>query len=488
MTGWQQDRTSNLRALLVTPENRLLVGTFNGFFVADISGNDLRKITFKQHQREPLRKKSLSSSSITDMIKTHDGRIMLSTNDGGINELLTKDVTANQLEFKHYNRTTGFPADIVHAIVEADGALWAVAPDQLLELQLKTSDQPNINSFLMRERPRFASCRPTQIGKGRWIFGSEDGAMLIDLHELKNSPFVPPLVITGISKENSPIDHSVVWNDTIVLSSEERDLTLWFAALDYEDTELVAYAYRMGDSKQWIYIGQNHSITLAQMQPGHHQITIRSTNSDGTWCDNERTVTIIVTPTFWETPWGKLLILALIAMAVAAITYTILYIRRIKRNQHETMEAYMALLEGEMVKKSEGEEVSGEEPQEVNETPSEDDLLMKRVVAYMEDNLGNSDITIDDIAQAVAVSRTSLHRKMKQMMGTSPMEFLREARIRKAAKILTTTDRNVSEIAYQCGFSDPKYFSKCFKATFGQTPTEYKQSTAGNYMERTAQY
>ena len=487
LTGWQQDRNSSLRALLVTPDNHLLVGTFNGLFVGDISVNDLRKLTFKQHQREPLRKESLSSSSITDMLMAHDGRIMLSTNDGGINELLTKDVTASQLEFKHYNRTTGFPTDIVHAIVDYDRALWAVAPNQLLELQLKTSDQPNINTFLMRERPRFTSCRPTRIGKGRWVFGSEDGAMLIDLHELKNSPFVPPLVITGVSKENSPIDHSAVWNDTIVLSSEERDLTLWFAALDYEDTELVAYAYRMGDSKQWTYIGQNHSITLAQMQPGHHQITIRSTNSDGTWCDNERTVTIIVTPTFWETPWGKLLILAIIALIAAAITYTILYIRRIKRQQRETLEAYMALLEGEIatphsdqrsekVKKSEGAEVSGEEPQEVNEIPSEDDLLMKRVVAYMEDNLGNSDITIDDIAQAVAVSRTSLHRKMKQMMGTSPMEFLREARIRKAAKILTTTDRNVSEIAYQCGFSDPKYFSKCFKTTFGQTPTEYKQS------------
>lgn len=457
------------------------MGTFNGLFVADISGNDLRKITFKQHQREPLRKESLSSSSITDMLMAHDGRIMLSTNDGGINELLTKDVTASQLEFKHYNRTTGFPTDIVHAIVEADGALWAVAPDQLVELQLKTSDQPNINTFLLRERPRFASCRPAEIGKGKWVFGSEDGAMLIDLNELKSSPFVPPLVITGISKENSPIDHSVVWNDTIIMNAQERDLTLWFAALDYEDTELVAYAYRMGDSKQWIYIGQNHSITLAQMQPGHHQITIRSTNSDGTWCDNERTVTIIVTPTFWETPWGKLLILALIAMAFAAITYTILYIRRIKRNQHETMEAYMALLEksevsGERLEVSDERlEVSGERLEET-EIPSEDDLLMKRVVAYMEDNLGNSDITIDDIAQAVAVSRTSLHRKMKQMMGTSPMEFLREARIRKAAKILTTTDKNVSEIAYHCGFSDPKYFSKCFKATFGQTPTEYKQS------------
>ena len=476
LAGWQQDRTSSLRALLVTPENRLLVGTFNGLFVGDISSKDLNKMTFKQHQREPHRQSSLSSSSITDMLMAHDGRILLSTSDGGINELLTKDVTASQLAFKHYNSTTGFPVDIVHAIVETDGALWAVAPDQLVELQLKMSDQPNINTFLMRERPRFASCRPKQIGKGRWVFGSEDGAMLIDLHELKNSPFVPPLVITGISKENSPIDHSVVWNDTIVLSSEERDLTVWFAALDYEDTELVSYAYRMGDSKQWIYIGQNHSITLAQMQPGHHQITIRSTNSDGTWCENERTVTIIVTPTFLETPWGKLLIALIVLLTSAAIVYTILYIRRIKRQQHETLEAYMALLEKSEVRDQTDDVGSEEEPQEDIEIPSEDDLLMKRVVAYMEDNLGNSDITIDDIAQAVAVSRTSLHRKMKQMMGTSPMEFLREARIRKAAKMLTTTEKNVSEIAYLCGFSDPKYFSKCFKTTFGQTPTEYKQS------------
>ena len=122
--------------------------------------------------------------------------------------------------------------------------------------------------------------------------------------------------------------------------------------------------------------------------------------------------------------------------------------------------------------RSEWLEVGGDEPAEVE--PSEDDLLMKRVVAYMEENLKNSDLTIDDIAQAVAVSRTSLHRKMKQMMGTSPMEFLREARIRKAAKMLTATEKNVSEIAYQCGFSDPKYFSKCFKNVYGQTPTDYK--------------
>lgn len=134
-------------------------------------------------------------------------------------------------------------------------------------------------------------------------------------------------------------------------------------------------------------------------------------------------------------------------------TLSPLYIRRIKRKQHETMESYLALLEERDNWKEESAAESETDPQEDTIIEdSEDDLLMKRVVAYLEDNLGNSDLTIQDIAQAVAVSRTSLHRKMKQIMGTSPMEFLREARIRKAAKMLTTTTKNVSEIAYFCGF------------------------------------
>ena len=474
LKGWQQDKNGSLRALLATSDHRLLVGTYNGLFVADINNKDLDKMTFRQHQREPQRKTSLSSNSITDILKTHDGCLIVSTVDGGINELLTRDVMATELAFKHYNRATGFPADIIHAVVEYDGTLWAVSTNQLVELQLGATEHPGINTFLMREQPRFASCRPVRVGKGKWVFGSEDGALLVDLNELKNSSFVPPLVVTGVSKENKPIDYSQATNDTIVLASDERDLTIWFAALDYEDTEMVAYAYRMNDSKQWTYIGQNHSITLAQMQPGRYQLTIRSTNSDGAWCDNERTLTIIVTPTFWETPWAKLLLLGIVALVSAIIVYTILYIRRIKRNQRQTMEAYLALLEQQETVDVAQTATDSQAVVQEDETPSDDDLLMKRVVAYMEDHLADSDVTIDDIAQAVAMSRTSLHRKMKQMMGTTPMEFLREARIRKAAKLLTTTEKNVSEIAYLCGFSDPKYFSKCFKATFGQTPTEYK--------------
>ena len=105
---------------------------------------------------------------------------------------------------------------------------------------------------------------------------------------------------------------------------------------------------------------------------------------------------------------------------------------------------------------------------------------MEKIMAFIEEHLSDSDITIDDMASAVAVSRSGLHRKVKHMLGTSPMEFLREARIRRAAKMLSESSKSVTQIAYECGFSDPKYFSKCFKASTGQTPTEYKTIADAN--------
>ena len=159
----------------------------------------------------------------------------------------------------------------------------------------------------------------------------------------------------------------------------------------------------------------------------------------------------------------------------------------------EAMEAYLALLSlrDSSVAMSENNqpdhdevpaEIQGEVPvsgqsnaSSPNDSVSpEDDEIMKRMLAFIEKHLGDSDVTIDDIASAAAVSRSGLHRKVKHLLGTSPMEFLREARIRKAKQMLAESNKPITEVAYQCGFSDPKYFSKCFKASTGQTPTEYK--------------
>ena len=110
------------------------------------------------------------------------------------------------------------------------------------------------------------------------------------------------------------------------------------------------------------------------------------------------------------------------------------------------------------------------------ETAKDDDPFMQRVMLFVEENLPNSDADISAMAAACAVSRSVLQRKMKQLMGVTPIDFLREARIKKACRLLRETDLAIVDIAYRCGFSDPKYFSKTFKTSVGKSPSEYKSA------------
>ena len=198
------------------------------------------------------------------------------------------------------------------------------------------------------------------------------------------------------------------------------------------------------------------------MEPGTYLLEVRSTNVDGEWQDNQRRLTIIVTPTFWEAWYGQLLILLLIVGVVLAIVYTLLYIRRIRRQHRETLEKYLALIE-----------VSGERLVEREETT--EDPMLQRVMQYVEENLSNSDANVGDMAAAAAVSRSGLLRKLKQTMGVTPQELLSEARVKHACQLLRSTEKNVSEIAYACGFTDPKYFSRSFKQSTGLSPSEFRE-------------
>lgn len=103
--------------------------------------------------------------------------------------------------------------------------------------------------------------------------------------------------------------------------------------------------------------------------------------------------------------------------------------------------------------------------------------MIERVMQFVEDNISNSDASVGDMASAAATSRSGLQRKLKQAMGITPQDLMREARIKRACQLLRQTDKNVSEVAYACGFSDPKYFSRSFKQSTGMSPTEYKSAS-----------
>ena len=107
---------------------------------------------------------------------------------------------------------------------------------------------------------------------------------------------------------------------------------------------------------------------------------------------------------------------------------------------------------------------------------NKNEQFLQTLTAFMETNMGNVDITVDDLIAATGMSRSSLNRKMHELFNLSPKDFLQEARIKHACSLLKQTDLSVKEIAYSCGFSNPHYFATSFKATTGLTPSEYRDA------------
>ena len=101
--------------------------------------------------------------------------------------------------------------------------------------------------------------------------------------------------------------------------------------------------------------------------------------------------------------------------------------------------------------------------------------FISRFKEVIEARLEDSDVSVEDLAADMNLSRVQLYRKVKSVTGASPVELLRTARLNRAYQILLTTDKSVSEVAYAVGFTAPSYFTKCFKEEYGMVPGDIRK-------------
>ena len=110
------------------------------------------------------------------------------------------------------------------------------------------------------------------------------------------------------------------------------------------------------------------------------------------------------------------------------------------------------------------------------ELPASASLFITRFREVVEARLENSELSVEDLAADMNLSRVQLYRKVKAVTGATPVEILRTARLNRGYQLLLTTDKSVSEVAYQVGFTAPSYFTKCFKEEYGKLPGDVRQS------------
>ncbi len=104
-----------------------------------------------------------------------------------------------------------------------------------------------------------------------------------------------------------------------------------------------------------------------------------------------------------------------------------------------------------------------------------DEQLVEKAVAYVEENMSRPDLTVEELSNAMGMSRVHFYKKVLALTGKTPVEFIRVLRLKRAAQYLRESQLNVAEIAYKLGFNNPKYFSKYFKEEYGITPSEYQE-------------
>lgn len=472
MVNGHADASRSIRYLHFTSDDKLLIATTKGLFITSVTASAPSSLTCQRHLREADREQSLSNSA-TMYILQGNNRMFVSTEGGGINMFPLRDILARSLSFKHFDNvfeSTGY----ISSMFDYKGLVWCVGTHEIIAMNPDDGSYVLYNNDIWDDKLLFSDAVPLDLGGGRWWFGLVDGSVVLDLDKLMMQRYVPPIVLTGVTIEDGREEHAVSRSDTIMLGAHERNVRVSFAALDYINSDNVCYRFKLDDSG-WNDLEKNHTVTLLELSPGSHRLCLQSKSANGTWTKNTRCITIIVKPTVWETTAAKIVYVLLTLALLAAIFYTYNYIVRIRRERQETLRAYLDLLNARKEKPAGGQPLV-RKPVETASTKlsEEDEAMMRRVVDYVDANLEKSEISINDLADAAGMSVSSLNRKMKDLLGSTPKEFLRKARMDRACYLLLNTEQPIKEIAYACGFSDQNYFGKKFRSQYGVSPTDYR--------------
>lgn len=351
------------------------------------------------------------------------------------------------------------------------------------------------NEFDFGGRYTFGEVQPLFLPSGQMLLGVQGGLFIIDVHQLQKQPQQPRINVTRISYPGvtTEEEHYVCGLDSLSLSPDRRSVSIQFSTMDFQSSTLKRYAYRLVDLShsslpEWT-ITTLPEVNFINLPAGNFELQMRSTNADGVWCDNLCRLTICVVPTFWETRWAWL-VYALIVLALAAlIGYTIDYIHRLRQQKIELeaiLERHLQMPESQKVDAGVLSDHSPLSTLTSNfssastlnpplSTLHSNDGFLNVLMAYIEEHIADDTLSVPSLAEQMNMSQTTLYRKLKSMVGLSPADFFRKVKMRRAVQYLETTDLTISQVAYSVGFSDPKYFSKCFKHDMGLTPGEYRQ-------------
>lgn len=397
-----------------------------------------------------------------------DWILWLGTCDGGV---YSYDPSENKLV--SYNEACGMNGNQVNQIVaDAYNHIWIDTNQKLIEFNPRNGSFRTYlttdGSILLR---RFLPTAVCQAKDGNIYWGGIPGiCMVTPSNGLERKASAVKTKITDIKLQGE----SLIFGDRkssnsinrIELHPDDQNLEISFSSLNHRYASKIRYAYRLiGVDKAWVYVeGGKNSAFYNHLSKGTYTFQVKATDENGLWSKEVTELTIRRLPAFYET-WWAYLFYVLIVMGVSGYSLY-LYLKRVDRKNNEMwadskeMRIYL------------DSKVNLPEPEFVQL----DKLLLEKAVKAVEDNLTEPDFDVTALADAMNMSRSTLTRKLKAITGRTPLDFIRNIKMKHARHMLEDKDKSVTEVAATLGYFNRKYFTTCFKEEFGMTPSEFQKS------------
>lgn len=482
---------------LVTRDGRMLMGCLTGLVSVNLKAGPDSKGQFRMlHEIYKLdHPETHAVEKAQSFCQGRDGTVWVGSNGYGLYKIRRQN---GRLIVKNYTSSDGLANNSVKGIVEdPSGMLWLATANGLSRFDPKTEKFGTftISDGLLSNQFYFNGAIID--GKGTLWLGSDLGLTAV-YKQNRKSIFLGHLCFTALMVNDQYvlpsegyIDGNITSAREVRLHESDRSFSFEFSAMNYGSETQGVYSYRMkGYEDNWMPLPPGeHSVRYSTLPAGHYTFEVRYAPSVGATQVQTASIDVYVKPYFWKSWWFiSLILIGIIVLA------RFLYLRRLEEmRDREVEELYRPIeaalrdsddagkLQGriqEILKNQERYQRSQQKTvaADTKEVEEKHVPFMSRVMALMEKHYSDSAFGVQELADALGCSRTTLSRNLQAEVGCSTSQFMRDYRLDIAKRLLqeNVAERNITEIAYRVGFNDPKYFTRCFSKKFGVSPSSFR--------------
>jgi len=340
LRNYPMDQCNRTRCLTEDTKGRIYVGTTGGMVVFKNNTTRPENIGFSLFTHDPANPKTISGNDVHNILSARNGKLYLAIFGGGLDVLNEELDLHKKPDFKSYMVGNGVPSNVIFTLKEdLKGNIWFSTQTEIgkfspAEERFDTYQPLNDKTY------SFAEASVCQTRQGELAYGTTEGFVLFNPLKAAKSEYKPRIVLTNfqlfnktmeVGVEGSPLKYVIDETKKLELNHEQNIFSIGFTALDYTNPQNIQYAYKLdGFENDWNYVHDQRFATYTNLPKGKYVFRVKSTNAEGVWVENERSIVIIKEPSFWESNWGYLFYFIVFIGLAALAVYILSTIFRLK--------------------------------------------------------------------------------------------------------------------------------------------------------------